>query len=113
MKASEREIAKSLEGNWRRELIFVLQQEMEMYDTYQRRISECDQQLRKHLAGFADCPGNPLQQSGQKKAKGRKTKPAAKNAPQFDLSSELERITGVDLTRIDGIDVMGSQTILK
>ena len=39
VKASEDEIAKSLEGNWRPELIFILQQEMEMYDTYQRRIS--------------------------------------------------------------------------
>src|SRR5207245_4714867 len=40
-------------------------------------------------------------------------KPAAKNAPRFDLSSELQRVTGVDLTRIDGIDVMVAQTILS
>lgn len=113
VQASEEEIAKSLEGNWRPELVFILKQEMEMYDTYQQRISECDQQLQKHLADFADHPRNPLQPSAQGKAKGRKAKPAAKNAPQFGLSSELERITGVDLTRIDGIDVMGSQTILS
>lgn len=112
VKASQEEIAKSREGNWRPELIFVLQQEMEMYDTYQRRISECDQQLQKHLAGFSDHTGNP-QQSSQSKAKERKAKPAAKSAPQFGLRSELERITGVDRTRIDGIDVMGSQTILS
>jgi len=113
VKASEEEIAKSLEGNWRPELIFILQQEMEMYDTYQRRISECDQQLQKHLASFADHLHNPVQQSARGKAKVKKAKPAAKNAPQFDLRSELERITGVDLTRIDGIDVMGSQTIIS
>src|SRR5205823_5486327 len=35
------------------------------------------------------------------------------NAPRFDLSSELKRITGVDLTRIDGIDVMVAQTLLS
>jgi transposase len=52
--ASKEEIAKSLEGNWREELLFVLLQEVEMYDIYQRRIAECDQQLQKHLAGFAD-----------------------------------------------------------
>jgi hypothetical protein len=45
---------------------------MEMYDTYQRRISECDQQLQKHLAGFVDHPRNPMQPSAQSKAKGRK-----------------------------------------
>jgi transposase len=42
IQASRGEIAKSLEGNWRQELIFVLQQELEMYDTYQRRVAECD-----------------------------------------------------------------------
>ena len=54
IQASREEIAKSLEGNWRPELLFVLQQEVEMYDTYQQRIAECDQQLQKHLASFAD-----------------------------------------------------------
>ena len=52
IQASREEIAKSLEGNWRPELVFVLQQEVEMYDTYQRRIAECDQQLQKHLASL-------------------------------------------------------------
>ncbi len=114
VKASQEEIAKSLEGNWRPELIFLLQQEMAMYDTYQQRIAECDQQLHKHLTSFADHAHQVRSQSAQGKAEGKKAKkPAAKNAPRFDLSSELERITGVDLTRIDGIDVMGSQTILS
>ena len=54
IQASREEIAKSLEGNWRQELVFVLQQEMEMYDTYQRRVTECDQELQKHLHAFVD-----------------------------------------------------------
>jgi transposase len=107
--ASREEIAKSLEGNWRPELLFVLQQEIEMYDTYQRRITECDQQLQKHLASFADLVPPPLPEG---EPKGRKAKPA-KNAPRFDLGSELQRITGVDLTRIDGIDVMVAQTLVS
>ena len=108
IQASQEEIAKSLEGTWRPELLFVLQQEIEMYDTYQKRIAECDQQLRKHLADFADARSAPAP-----KEKPKTKKAAAKNAPQFDLSSELQRISGVDLTRIDGIDVMTSQTILS
>jgi hypothetical protein len=63
IQASRGEIAKSLEGNWRQELIFLLQQEIEMYDTYQRRVAECDQQLQKHLSRFADaCAGSPTTQ---------------------------------------------------
>src|SRR5450432_372766 len=34
VKASKEVIAKSLEGNWRQELLFVLQQEIELYRTY-------------------------------------------------------------------------------
>jgi len=104
----QEEVAKSLEGNWRPELLFVLQQEIDMYDTYQRRVTECDEQLQKHLTNFTD----PVSVRALKN-KPKTKKAAAKNAPRFDLSSELERITGVDLTRIDGIDVMVSQTILS
>jgi transposase len=106
--ASHEEIAKSLEGNWRPELLFVLQQEVDMYDTYQKRITECDQRLQKHLASFKNALSlqTPKERSKTKK-------PAAKNAPRFDLSSELQRVTGVDLTRIDGIDVMVAQTLLS
>jgi len=107
--ASREEVAKSLEGNWRPELLFVLQQEIEMYDTYQQRITECDQQLQKHLAHFADAV--PLQPT-EAEPKRKKTK-LAKNAPRFELGKELHRITGVDLTRIDGIDVMVDQTLLS
>lgn len=107
--ASQEEIAKSLEGNWRPELLFVLQQEVDMYDIYQRRVAECDQQLQKHLATFAAT----LSVQAPPKGKAKTKKATAKNAPRFDLSSELQRITGVDLTRIDGIDVMVSQTILS
>jgi len=62
IQASRAEIAKSLEGHWRQELIFVLQQEMEMYDTYQRRVAECDQELQKHLRVFADTVAPPVKE---------------------------------------------------
>ncbi len=106
--ASQEEIAKSLEGNWRPELLFVLQQEVDMYDIYQKRITECDQRLQKHLASLT----HPLQVQPPTQKPTTK-KPAAKNAPRFDLSSELQRVAGVDLTRIDGIDVMVAQTLLS
>lgn len=36
-----------------------------------------------------------------------------KNNPHFHHAEELERITGVDLTRIDGVDVMVAQTVIS
>jgi transposase len=109
IQASREEVTWSLKGNWRPELLFVLQQEVEMYDTYQQRIAECDQQLQKYLASFV---GTVPSLSSQEEAEKKKTKPA-KNAPRFELGRELQRITGVDLTRIDGIDVMVAQTLVS
>jgi hypothetical protein len=76
---------------------------------YQRRITECDQKLQKHLASFSKAI---LSSSPEAEPKRKRRKPA-KNAPQFKLRSELQRITGVDLTRIDGIDVMVAQTLVS
>jgi transposase len=42
----------------------------------------------------------------------RKGKRAHGNAPTFDLRSELYRVTGTDLTHIDGIDVVTAPAIL-
>lgn len=109
VKASKEVIAKSLEGNWRQELLFVLGQEMEMYRMYQGKIGECDRMLQDHLKSIApkvDLDASPL---GPR----RKGKKPQGNAPQFDLRTELYRITGVDWARVDGIDVNVAQTVIS
>jgi transposase len=82
VKATQQDIARSLEGNWREELLFVLRQQMEFYRIFQEKIADCDLQLRKHLETFgskADLKAQPL----GPRPKGRKK---SKNAPFFDLS---------------------------
>lgn len=111
--ASRAEVAKSLHGNWRPELLFVLQQEVDMYDTYQRRIRECDEQLKQHLNTFTDKSNSQPPPPTPPARKPEKRRKPRRNAPRFDLSQQLERITGVDLTRIDSIDAMTAQTILS
>ena len=44
--------------------------------------------------------------------KPRKGKRPHGNSPSFDLRSELYRVTGTDLTQIDGINVVTAQAIL-
>jgi len=78
-----------------------------MYDTYQRRVAECDQELQKHLRAFADTVSPPVKEALPLKKKQNK------NNPHFHLADELQRITGVDLTRIDGVDVMVAQTVIS
>jgi hypothetical protein len=44
--------------------------------------------------------------------KKRNRKKTSRNQPNFDLATELKRVAGVDLTRIDGIQVMTIQTLI-
>jgi transposase len=110
VKASKHEIARSLEGNWQEDLLFVLKQEQDGYEFCQKQMLECDQQVEQYLQQREDrSQGAPLP---EEKRKGRLKKKKG-NAPQFDLRGELFRMTGADLTQIDSIDVMTATTILS
>jgi transposase len=108
VKATPEDIAKSLEGNWREELLFVLRQHVELYRIYQEKISDCDLQLRKHLESL----GSKLDLQTQPIGPRPKGKNKSRNAPAFDLRTELYRITGIDWSQINGIDVLTAQTVI-
>jgi len=111
VKASEEEIACSLEGNWQEEQLFVLQQEQDGYQFCLKQMAECDQRLQQYLQQQEDrSHGATLP---QEKRKERLKKRRNGNAPQFDMRTELFRMTGTDLTQIDGIDVTTTMTILS
>src|SRR5215831_20820800 len=111
VKASAEEIARSLEGNWQEEQLFVLQQEQDGYEFCLQQMAECDQRLQQYLQQQEDrSQGASLP---QEKRKERLKKRRNGNAPQFDMRTELFRMTGTDLTQIDGIDVTTAMTILS
>jgi transposase len=91
VKATQEDIAHSLEGNWRQELLFVLRQHLELYRTYQQKITDCDLRLRKHLESL----GSKVDLQTQPLGPRPKGKPNSRNAPSFDLRSELYRITAL------------------
>lgn len=97
IKADEKTIARSLRGHWRQEHIFELTQALELYRFYQGKIAERDLEIEAQLERFDDrSNGEPPAPNGKKRNQ--------KNAPRFDVQGHLYRMTGVDLTRIDGID---------
>src|SRR5229473_4679777 len=110
--ASQEEIVASLTGNWRPELLFTLKQEMERYDFCQRQIAECDHEIKQHLDTLP-ARHRETDPAVQPVAPPKKNKKVQGNSPQFALDKELQRITGVDFTRIDGINVMTAQTIIS
>jgi transposase len=117
--ASEDEIAHSLQGNWREDVLFELRQVVEAYDFYQKQLADCDQELAKYMAAVAsretpegqDLPKGTSALPSSKPV--RRSKAQRKNKPGFDLAADLQRTMGVDLTRIDGIDVIIAQVIFS
>jgi transposase len=91
-------IVQSLKGHYRDEHLFSLCQGVELHDIYRDKIRACDSAIERQLGAFED-RGDPEHRLPTPKRK-KKTK----NAPNFDVRGHLYRITGVDLTRVDGID---------
>ena len=98
-------IAKSLEGDYRAEHLFVLRQAFELYGYYQQQIVECDEQIYQEMkrlaANSAAVPGTSPR------------KRSCHNPFHFNAQSELQRVFGVDLTRINGISEGTAQLILS
>jgi transposase len=103
---TEEEIALALDGTWRPEHLFELRQAHELYQFHHRQITECDKQIEAELAEFANRAGEKTRSSKPRK-RGYKS-----NDMRFDASGPLFQALGVDLTKIEGIDVGTALVIL-
>jgi transposase len=116
VKASKETIAKSLEGTWLPEQLAILKRQLGDWDHVQKQIGACDldlQAMMKELpAAEVQTAQPPAATSGSQKRSRKRNGKSSKNEPAFDLKSALNRATGVDLTRIDGIKVNTVQTII-
>ena len=106
-RSSEAEIAKALTGHYRPEHLFALKQALELYDFYNQQIQACDAEIELKYAAFRpviDVETNPLPPAPKRRR--------SKNEPQFNLRQSLYQITGIDLTRIDGLEALTVQEII-
>jgi transposase len=96
-------IARALQGDWRAEHLFALEQAVELLETYQAQIAACDARIQAHLRTFTD------RSDGQPPPAGPRPR-ADRHDLGFDATAALFRLTGVDLTAIAGFQ---AQTVLK
>jgi transposase len=97
--ASEQEIVAALTGNYQPEHLFVLKQNLELFQVYQRHIAACDAVTEAHLQRLAADsvpPAAPL-------APARTKRKPRDNEPRFEIRTTLHRLTGADLPQLDGI----------
>jgi transposase len=102
--ASIDDIAMSLQGTWRAEHLFALKQALAAFDFVGSQLAECDAEIEQQMQALKLHEGEP--------AKGKK-RGRARNAPKFDLRTQLFQMCGVDLTRIDGVDVTTALAVVS
>lgn len=110
IKASTDDIAAALTGDYRAEQLFILQQELQLYEIYQQQLAACDTEIERQLNDFIDKVDPNTEPPPKPKRRGKK-QPG--NAPQFELRTHLYRITGVDLTQIAGLGALSVLVILS
>lgn len=97
--ASKADIIAALTGNYRREHLFVLQQNLAFFDLCQVQLAACDRAIETELETLTArlavaVPPLPAP----------RVKKLSKNEPHFDVRPLLHQLTaGVDLTQIDGL----------
>jgi transposase len=126
IQASESTIVKALEGDWRKEHLFVLAKAWDQYQQVQKQIQDCDKELLEYTRELEACTtvvkppkvvrlkpelvgAEPVSNPPIKKKARRKT---SKNQPEGPWQQELERFFGVDLTAIPGISVLTGLTLM-
>jgi len=105
IKSDEKTIIKALEGDYRKEHLGVLKQELETYEFYLKQIRECDEAIEVCYKEFD-------KRSDDNLINGKKPK-KNKNSPKFDLQQSLYNTAGVDCTQIPGLSELSVQTIIS
>lgn len=106
---SAAEIAEHLTGTWRDEHVFNLRMGLRRYDEVMQVIAEYDAQLQQWIAEMA--PVERQQQPVPAHPNATKEKGMRRRGEQ-PTRETLWRWAGVDLTRIDGLGVTASETVL-
>jgi transposase len=108
VRSSRETVMKSLVGNYRSEHLFTLRQSLQAYRQYQTMLADCDREIEprlRQLNGKNGSGQNPLRPS----VPARKRR---KNQFYFDMSTELHRIFGTDLTAVPGISSLTAHSLL-
>ncbi len=107
-------IAKALEGNFRPEHMFALEQAYEAYEFFHKQIRECEEAIRVILSSMQHQSPPPPPDNGNVPSKKSARKTRANRSPYyFNAQDEIKRVTIADLTTIPGIDANTAMKILS
>ena len=112
---NEADFVKALTANYRAEHLFALKQSLALYDFYSEQIKACDNEVKTYMARIKPVDHDQAGGGSPRPAleRSHKTNTHSKNTPDFDVRGELYRLTGVDLTEVDGLHASTAQTIIS
>ena len=105
-RASKDTIAKSLDGTWDDDLLFVLKQSVELYDYYQKKVAECEREIERLMIRYSA----QVDVEGAGKLSRSEKHTTYKNAPDIDVEKYGHALWGVNLMAMPG---MGAGAILQ
>ena len=111
-------IEKALDGNFRKEHLFALKQAYEGYEFFHRQILECEKGIEQLVSSltkkFFLKKLTITEQHEHPTGKNNARKTQANRSPYcFNAAAALEKVAGVDLTTIPGIDTNSAMKILS
>jgi transposase len=106
-KNTESAIAQALNGSYRDEHLFALEQALAGWQFYQQQLRAVDAQIEMQLRAM-----KKRQELPPLPPKPRLCKRKA-NEPRFDVRTTLYYVTGVDLTTLEGIDVVTALVVVS
>ena len=107
-KKSEAEIAAALTGHYKAEHVFALRQALAGYDFFCAQVQACDAEIAQTYQAVTPAAQRTAPALGPRM---RRHIPQ-RHEPAFDLRNELYHLAGVDLTTVNGLDVLTIQSVL-
>ena len=95
-RCTDEDMVSSLDGNYREEHIFVLEQSLAIYDAYQEKIKDCEAKIQTVVDELIKTPSDQNEES-----------------KESNLKDDLKELAGVDLTQVPGISELTTTIILS
>jgi hypothetical protein len=123
-KTTKEELKMALQGDWKEEHLFVLRQALETYRHLLRQLAECEAQVEKSLSAVVNSLPPEPETPAPKNPKAKEPPAAKSKKKRFhphstgtglkrDFTQELQRICGLDLTKIVGLNVLSVLIIIS
>jgi hypothetical protein len=108
LKATNEDLLKSLRGCYKEQYLFILQHALKAYDFFKEQMKSYELKIETVLKKLL-----PENEQGSTPVIARKKGLVRKNQYSINLKEYLRHITGVDITKIDGLDEITSLEIVS